>query len=159
MDQNAKTNGIGVLLSPLYDVPAAVLDRAVGFGMDADAVVDTMFLVELASEDNAAKTANFEEAASNAKQVIPELLPLRQRWPIREFPKELLPLMPPSDFQGTAARQGRRRRAQGWVHQVDSMGQVCVVLVGIGKRKCEQALPDGVTVEEVEEAVLAAKAV
>ena len=103
VDQNAKTRSIGVLLSPLYDVPAAVLDRAVSFGMDANAVVDTMFLVELASEDNAAKTANFEEAASNAKQVIPELLPLRQRWPVREFPKELLPLMLPPDFQGTTA--------------------------------------------------------
>lgn len=105
VDQNTKTRSIGVLLSPLYDVPAAVLDRAVSFGMDADAVVDTMFLVELASEDNAAKTANFEEAASDAKQAIPALLPLRQRWPVREFPKELLPLMPPSDPQGAAARR------------------------------------------------------
>ena len=99
------SESIGGVLSPLYGVSADVVDRAATYGMDAAAVVDTMFLVELASADAAAMAANFEEAVLNAGQLASELLPLRQRWPVREFPKGLLPLMAPPELQGPTVRR------------------------------------------------------
>ncbi|MDD2202474.1 MAG: hypothetical protein PHQ21_09145, partial [Firmicutes bacterium] len=96
---------MGEALSPLYGVSADSFDTAIRLGMDTEDIVDTMFMVELVSEDDMEKTANFNEAVYASRQLAPELLPLRQRWPVREFPRELLPLVPPSGVQGAAARQ------------------------------------------------------
>ncbi|MEA4884992.1 MAG: hypothetical protein VB144_15300, partial [Clostridia bacterium] len=97
---------VGQTLASVYGLPSYALDRAFGIAGDEETLINAMFVLEIASDDDpAAEMTDLEQLIPVLKRSAADLQPLSEPWTLRKFPVELLPLVPPSSLQArTLAR-------------------------------------------------------